>query len=134
MKSLRRGGAVVVERYIFDLTAPVLGHLVEQEPIHRTADAEREHASVRVLLNFRDDLHIVADVTVGHEAHYANMILRVRRIKRSANRLHHLGTAFTAAVCEECLSLRKICWRGRNGLPEQDACIARKSDQVKGVL
>ena len=55
------------------LAASGLGHFVEQEPVYRFADTERKHARVLMLLNFGNDLHVVSDVTISHEANDAHV-------------------------------------------------------------
>jgi hypothetical protein len=49
------------------------GHLVEQEMIDAGADAIGKHPGIRVLLNFRDDLHVIADIAIGEKYNDANI-------------------------------------------------------------
>src|SRR5438034_2865903 len=103
MKSSRSGRAVVVETNIFHLAASLFSHLVQQKTVYRAADAKSKHARVWMLLYFRDDLHIVADVSVRHKTHNPHMVLCIRRIQRSLDGLHHLGTAVSGARSKERL-------------------------------
>src|SRR3954452_17737235 len=105
MKASRRGGSIVIKANVLDLAASRFSHLVEQKAIDRAADAKREHARVRMLLHFRDDLHVVADVTVSHEANDAHVRLIVRWLKCSLDGLHHLGAAIPRTGTEKRLRL-----------------------------
>ncbi len=133
-EAARGGRAVVVERDVLDLASPLLGHPVEQEAVHRVADAEGEDAGVRVLLDLADDLHVVADVAVGHEADDPHVVLIVGRLERRADGLHHLGPARAVARFEELARGLQVLGRGPNGLGEEDVRVAGKGDQVEGVV
>ena len=64
--------AVIFERNILDLTPARLRHLVEQVPDSLNADAKGKHAGRWKSRDLADDLGFVADITIGHEAHYTN--------------------------------------------------------------
>src|SRR5436190_14844759 len=105
MKPARCRRTIVGETHVFNLTAPGLSHFVEQKSVHRSANTKRKHASVLMFLNLGDDLHIVAYVTVSHEANDAHMALIVRRFKRRFDGSHHFSTAAASAIAEKSLSL-----------------------------
>jgi len=93
MKAARCHRAVILEADVLYFAAPVFRHLVEQETVDCATDAKCEDAGVWMFLHFGDDLHIVADIAVGHEAYDPHMLLRVGRIKSRPNGFHHLGPA-----------------------------------------
>src|SRR5215813_14951311 len=112
MKSPRRRGAVIGQSNIFDFAATVSSHVVQQESIDAAADTECKYSSIRVLLNFADDFHVVADVTISHEAHDANMALRIGWIHRRFDSFHHFGATATLARIEKRLRLAQILFGG----------------------
>ena len=137
VEAARGGRAVVVQSHVLHLAAAVLRHLVEQEMIHRAADAEGEDPRVRMPLHLGDDLHVVAHFAIRHEADHAHVPGFVGPFERRANRLHHLGAAadperdrrnscalrtFSAVACtgsgnrmcvspENVIRLNVSCWR-----------------------
>src|SRR5215510_10676379 len=108
MKTSRRRGAVVIQRDILHFSTSGFGHLVEQKTIHGSADAECKHTRVRMLLDLGDDLHLVADVTVSHEANDTNVRLIVRWLKRRFDRFHHLGATRAVTRTEKRLGLSQV--------------------------
>src|SRR5262249_31636678 len=73
LDALRKAGdgsvCVAFEQDIFRFAATRAGHTVEQITVDAVADAEAEDARrLRVFLDGVDDLHVIADVTVGHKA------------------------------------------------------------------
>src|SRR3954464_15569515 len=102
--------------------------------VDRAADAEGEDARVRMLLHLRDYLHLVADVAVGHKADYPHVAPRVRRVERRLDGLHHLRAAAARARLKEALRLLKVLGRRGDWLVEEDVRVARKRDEVEGVL
>src|SRR6185503_10886673 len=89
MKATSGSRAVIIECHVFNFPATLFGHLVEQEPVHRTTDAKTKHASVGMLLHFRDDLHVVAHIAVGHKADDAHVVLRIGGIQCGSDSCHH---------------------------------------------
>jgi hypothetical protein len=77
VKPSRRRRAIIVKCDILHFTATVFRHLVQQEFVYRTADAETKHARLRMLLHFRNNFHLVADIAIGHEADDAHVVLRI---------------------------------------------------------
>ncbi len=134
VKAARRGGSVVGERHELRFAAAFGRDLLQQKPVHRVADAEREHACVRVLAHLADDLHIVSDLAVGHEADHAHVVLMVRRLERRPDRRHHLGaTAALLSVEDGVRSSEVLLCRGNGGWKE-DRRLAREGDQVECVI
>src|SRR4030095_15419738 len=86
-----------------------------------------------MLLDFRNDLHIVANITISHEANDADMILRGRWIKRCFDGFHHLSSTITGTLSEKFLRLGQIFWSRRHWLRKEYACITGKCDQVKSI-
>src|SRR5215213_3069261 len=86
-----------------------------------------------MLLHFRDDVHIVSNVTVSHEANDANVSLIVRWRERGFDRRHHLSAAIARARAEKCLRLAEVCSCCRYWLWKQYARIACERDQVERV-
>ena len=66
-----------------------------------------------MLLDFADNLHVVADVTVSHEANHTHMILSVGRIHGRFDGFHHLCATAALTSFEKRLRLRQIFFRGR---------------------
>src|SRR5262249_29245548 len=94
---------------------------------------EGEDAGIGMLLNFGDDLHVIADITISEEADNAQVILRVARGKSSADGLHHLGSAGAAAAREKHLCLANILRCGINRLGKEDVRVTGEGDQVEGI-
>src|SRR5215213_245015 len=86
-----------------------------------------------MLLHFRDDLHIVADVTVSHEANDANVSLIVRWRERGLDRRHHLSATIPRARAEKCLRLAEVRSCCRHRLWKQYARVTCERDQVERV-
>src|SRR5689334_12708775 len=86
-----------------------------------------------MFLHFRDDLHVVADVTVRHEANDANVRLIVGWIKGSLDGLHHLGATIAIAPTQKCLRLLEVRRSGRHRLWKQYARVACEGDEVERV-
>src|SRR5438552_17842641 len=101
MKSTGCSRAIVIQANVFDFAASVLRHVVEQEAIYAVANPNGKHPRIRMPLDFADDFHIVSDITIGHEAHDAHMVLRVRGIHRRLDGFHHLRATATLAGFEE---------------------------------
>ena len=114
MKSTCRSRAIVIQANVFDFAASVLRHVVEQEAIYAVANPKGKHPRVRMFLHFTDDFHVIANVTIGHEANDTHMVLRVGWIHRSLDGFHHLRATAALAGFEERLGLRQILSGCRN--------------------
>jgi len=51
-----------------NLAATCARHVLQQETVHSGANAEAEDPRLRMLLHLGDNLHIIPDITVSHEA------------------------------------------------------------------
>src|SRR5262249_60354028 len=96
---------------ITDFASTGLGLFAQRESFHGRADAERENARVRVFLHFGDDLHVVADVPVGHKTDDPDVVLRVGWIEGGADCFHHLGSARSLTGREENLRPMQVFLR-----------------------
>ena len=114
MKSTCRGRAIVIQADVFDFASPVLRHVVKQEAIYAAANPKGKHPRVRMFLHFTDDFHVIANVTIGHEANDTHVSLRVRGVHRSFDGFHHLSAAAALAGFEKRLGLRQILFRSRH--------------------
>ena len=74
---IARVASAAVQGDVLDFSPAFVRHAVEQETIDAVADAEGEDAGVRMLLHLADNLHVVADITIGHEDDDAEMVLLV---------------------------------------------------------
>src|SRR5690349_16346627 len=86
-----------------------------------------------MLLHFRNDLHVVPNITVSHEANDAHVILVVGRLERRLNRRHHLGAASAGTRLQKRLRLAEIGSCCRHRLWKENLRVARKRDQIERV-
>ena len=77
-----------------------------------------------MLLHFADDLHVVTDVTIGHEADDAHVIRSVGRIHRSLDRLHHFRATAALPRFEERLRFGQVFLCRRHRGRKQNVLIA----------
>ncbi|HPC74788.1 MAG TPA: thiamine pyrophosphate-dependent enzyme, partial [Syntrophales bacterium] len=110
------------------------GHPVQKVPIDGIADAEREDAGIRMALNLGEDLALVADVAVGHEAHDPHVILSVGGIERSADGGHHFSPATAAPAPEKLLRFREVCRGCRHRSGEEHRRVAGERYEIERVV
>src|SRR5262245_54856281 len=87
-----------------------------------------------MLLHFGDDLHVVADFSVSHEADYANVVLFAGWSERGANGVHHLGSARSLKGREKTLRTLQVFSRRWDRLRKQNVSVAGEGDQVESVV
>jgi len=133
MKTTCGSRAIVVQSHILDLTTTVFSNLVQQKPVDRTADAKSKHTCVWMFLHFRNNLHVVADFPVGHEANNADMALRVGRIQGGLDCLHHLCSPCAGSRIQKGLRFLQVLSVSGDWLGKKYVRIAGKSDQIKGI-
>ena len=111
-------------------------HLVEEEPVHRRADAEREQVRRRSALlgDGREDLVLVADEPVGQEAHVAPATIGRRIGQRGADARQHLGAATGAHAGEPRLRAPQVVDRDRHHRAAVEAAdVRREVDQPEPI-
>src|SRR4029453_12595526 len=101
MKSSGGRGPIISERDVLNFTSTSLSHLVQEKPVHRTANTKCKNTCVLMFLNLAYYFHIVADVSVGHKANYPDVILLVGRFQRYLDCSHHFGAAASPATVQK---------------------------------
>src|SRR6185295_1050384 len=124
MEATRGGRAIIVESDVFNFTATLFRHLVEQEPVYRTANAETKHVLVWMFLNFGDYLHVVAYIAVSHETDDAHVVLRIGGIECSLDGCHHFCSTGSGCVRKKLLGFFEILRRCRHRRRKQNPGIA----------
>ncbi len=135
VEALRRGVAVRFKRDNLRLPAALARHTLDQELIDAVADAEGEHARRgRVLTDFIEDSHVVADETVGHETYDAHTFGIARAAERRLDRAHHFRAA-AALQSFQVLERARTIFRGvRYRLVEAVPDTARERHQVERIV
>ena len=111
------------------------GHAVDQEKVHGVADAEGEHARpAPVLADVVDDLHVIADIAIGHVADDSEAGGIVRHLQHVVNGLKDVGAAVTLDRLQEPQRLLHVAGGVGNRLIETGVDLRVEGHELEGVV
>jgi len=135
VKQIDHVGGTVVQADVGHGAFAEFGQAVQQVAIDRGADAETEYAAgAEAFVHFGENLGLVADVSVRHEADQSEPAGIVTKIQSGFDALDHHGPTAAAKAVHVFEALANIFWGGSQRTGAELRGIVGKANDLKGVV